>query len=518
MTIQAEALKTEGTGAGSGVAGSERYDDALPGARKRKLAEIISERIQQDIEAIGWPVGQVLGNEVQLMETYGVSRATLREAIRQLERHGVVTMRRGFGGGLVIQEPARMAAVQGIATYLELTDVSLDELFEARTVLELQAVDLASQRVSDEDILALRNDVRLLLETPMENIKQEVHFNNSIRRTIAVASHNVALALFLEALNRVTGALMPDYDRLAQHTEGRLKLREAKAQLVEAIISGNRLVAEQAVLTELAASKQSAKQNLEQFRREAKKKGAMDIGTAPQIADWDASQKLPHRLAVVIAREVAQRKLAEGTRIGSEPEFLARFGVSRAVFREAIRMLEGYGIVRMRRGFGGGLVVGYPDPAHTISLVIGYLKYTKLSPAHFYEVLFALEVAMAPLAAARAPQARIEALQARLAAMEGKSRGVMMQGLRDNFMALQCSIGNRAISLMGSIISDLSPGFEFELPPLNVCKGLIQCHSDLLAAVAARDEGLARRMVIRLLKAMDLWWGDKQRKLWIESL
>lgn len=513
-------MKTPGTGEPVG-GGLEPYGGeapGLPGGRKRKLAEIVSERIQQDIEAIGWPEGQILGNEVQLMETYGVSRATLREAIRQLERHGVATMRRGFGGGLVIREPARMAAVHGIATYLELTDVSLEELFEARTVLEVQVVELAIQRVSDEDILALRRDLRLLLATPMENIKQEVLLNNSIRRTIASASHNVALGLFLEALNRVTGALMPDFERLATHTEGRLKLRDAKAQLVEAVISGNRLLAEQAVLIELAASKSSAQQNLERFRHEAKKKGAMDIGSAPQIADWDASQKLPHRLAVVIAREVAQQKLAVGTRVGSEPEFLVRFGVSRAVFREAIRLLEGYGIVGMRRGFGGGLVVGHPDPAHTISLVTGYLKYTKVSLGQFYEVLVALEVAMAPLAAARAPMERIAALQAHLAALEGGSRSAMMQGLRKNFMALQSSIGNRAISLMGSIISDLTPVFEFDVPPLNVCRSLLASHGDLLAAVAARDEGLARRMVTRLLKAMDLWWGDRHRKRWLESL
>ena len=50
------------------------------------------------------------------MERYGIGRATLREAIRQLERHGVANMRRGSGGGLVISRPARDSAALALAT------------------------------------------------------------------------------------------------------------------------------------------------------------------------------------------------------------------------------------------------------------------------------------------------------------------------------------------------------------------------------------------------------------------
>jgi len=487
--------------------------------RKRKLAEVVAERIQADIAAIGWPVGKVLGKEPELLKKYGVSRATLREAIRQLERQGVATMRRGFSGGLVMQEPARMAVVQVLAAYLELTDVGLDELFEARSILEIQAVGLAIKRLSDADVVALRRDIRLLDETQAENLQQEVRLHLSIRRTIATATRNPALALFLESLNRVTGAFMPDYARLAKMRQGRLRMRATKRQLVEAIVSGNVFAAELAVQTELADSYQAAARNLKRFRRETGRKDGLATGAAPQFANWEANHKLSHRLAAVIARAVAQDRSPPGTRIGSEPEFIARFGVSRAVFREAARLLEGYGIIRMQRGFSGGIVVGSPDPSHAVSLVTGYLSYAKLSLPHFFEVLRTLELAVAPMAAVRAPLEKIGEIQAAVAELAGsKDRRKILAGIEANSVMLQKYAGNRAIELIGLVIHAYAPRDGLDLPPMKFCRALISYQQEILAAVAKRDEGLARRKVGQLLTAVDVWWGSKYRKNWLKRL
>ena len=103
---------------------SDQSDSLLVSTRPAKLAERVAEALKRDISAIGWPVGQVFGSEAQLMERYGIGLATLREAIRQLERHGVANMRRGSGsgsgsgsgGGLVISRPARDSAALALAT------------------------------------------------------------------------------------------------------------------------------------------------------------------------------------------------------------------------------------------------------------------------------------------------------------------------------------------------------------------------------------------------------------------
>jgi len=466
--------------------------------RRSKLSDVVAERIQEDIAALNWPMGHLLGNEAQLMETYNISRATLREAVRQLERHGVASMRRGFGGGLVVQDSARAAAVQAMATYLELADAHLDELFEARAILELQSVDLAIQRLSDEDIAILRTQLRTLQQAPHDDAAMELECAKAIRLTVTGASRNLALSLFMESIGRVTGGFMPDAERFAAMTEHRARGRETVCRVAEAVISGNPLEAEQAVLARVAFVKQAAVANLERYTRTSRRKSVLERGAAPQIADWDSSGKLPHRLAVAIAREVAHGNVEPGQRLGSEPEFLARYGVSRAIFREAIRLLESYEIVQMRRGHGGGLIIGSPNPAKTVSLVSGYLLQGRLSSAQFKEVLEGLELAVAPLAAQRADLTQIEALREATRTLAAGTRREMVEGVEAQSLALKSCIDNQAISLIGQIIHQVAPRYRSALPSLQSCRELLDQHVELLDTIAARDAAMARRVVLRM--------------------
>ena len=73
--------------------------------RYAKLARRAAEQIIADIIELGWPVGHILGSEAELLDRYAVSRAVLREAVRLMEHQHVARMRRGRGGGLVIDEP-----------------------------------------------------------------------------------------------------------------------------------------------------------------------------------------------------------------------------------------------------------------------------------------------------------------------------------------------------------------------------------------------------------------------------
>ena len=79
--------------------------DRLPAAAgagpapTRKLARRAADRIISEVVARGWPVGEVLGSEVELLERYGLSRAVFREAVRIVEHLQVARMRRGPGGG-----------------------------------------------------------------------------------------------------------------------------------------------------------------------------------------------------------------------------------------------------------------------------------------------------------------------------------------------------------------------------------------------------------------------------------
>ena len=69
-------------------------------------------------------------------------------------------------------------------------------------------------------------------------------------------------------------------------------------------------------------------------------------------------RKLGEQLAERVEEEIIASGWPVGKVLGSEAELIERYGVSRAVFREAMRIVDHHGVAEMRRGPGGGLVVG----------------------------------------------------------------------------------------------------------------------------------------------------------------
>ncbi len=115
-----------------------------PGAREgAKFADVVARQIRSDVVARGWPVGAVIGTEPELLERFGASRATLREALRIVEYLGIARMRQGPGGGLVVMAPDSSAITFAAVIYLAYSRVSVEEVLGARRVIEELAVDLA---------------------------------------------------------------------------------------------------------------------------------------------------------------------------------------------------------------------------------------------------------------------------------------------------------------------------------------------------------------------------------------
>jgi DNA-binding FadR family transcriptional regulator len=98
----------------------------------------------------------VLGSETDLLERYDVSRAVFREAVRLVEHQQVARTRRDPGGGLVITEPTVDAVIDAVVVCLHRVDAQLDEVFEARIVLEEIASELAPGRANERDLESLR--------------------------------------------------------------------------------------------------------------------------------------------------------------------------------------------------------------------------------------------------------------------------------------------------------------------------------------------------------------------------
>ncbi len=111
--------------------------------------------------------------------------------------------------------------------------------------------------------------------------------------------------------------------------------------------------------------------------------------------------KLAQRVSNRLERDILNERLPVGHRLGTVPELLERYGVSRAVLREAIRLVERHQIVESRRGVGGGLFVSQPPRGAMASVLSGYLESTGLDISELYEARRAIEEATASFAAER---------------------------------------------------------------------------------------------------------------------
>ncbi len=410
------------------VVGSKRATTSrTPAASESTLAASVARRILTDVVDLGWPVGEVLGSQSEMIERYGVSRAVFREAVRLVENQQVATMRRGPGGGLVVTEPTVDAIIDAAVLYLHRANTRLHEVFEARIVLEVIAAELASERLTTDDATGLRT-----LE------EAEVRDHRALHARLAAITRNPALDLFVEILNRV--AFLYFRGDRSSLGEGTLTAsREAHARIIEAVLDRDAAAASRRMRRHLEAES-AFLQNRKLTRQFLPRSAALGGGV---------SNKRAEDVARAILQDVVADDLPPGTLLGSQTELIERYGASRAVFREALRLLEHHQIAVMRRGPGGGLFVSAPSVRAVSDVVAVYLTRRDIAMADLVELRVRVELALVDLAVARADGAHAEAeLRDALDHERELSVAEFADGGHDLHAVIAAQAGNRALELV----------------------------------------------------------------------
>lgn len=230
------AARRRRPGGGKAPADPEQADSPNRSSRSAKLGEMVATRIEREIMKAGWPVGRVIGSESELLEKYQVSRAVFREAVRLLEHHGTAVMRRGPGGGLVVRRPDAHAVIRSVALYLDSKQISADQLFEARTAIELIAVQLAAERIDEEGVFRLRNV--LAAERAAVEASGEPGSTEDIHSVLAQLSKNPAIQLFTQTLNQLELELFRSVDESFM-PKYRTEFLNEHQDIAEAVIMGD---------------------------------------------------------------------------------------------------------------------------------------------------------------------------------------------------------------------------------------------------------------------------------------
>jgi DNA-binding FadR family transcriptional regulator len=124
--------------------------------RTPKLADVVARQIRAQITSRELLEGDPLPSESELMERFGVSRPTLREAMRILEAEQLVTFQRGAKRGAFITKPDLEVVTRQLGMVLGFSNATLADVYLARSILEPAAARRLAQRWTSEDLERLR--------------------------------------------------------------------------------------------------------------------------------------------------------------------------------------------------------------------------------------------------------------------------------------------------------------------------------------------------------------------------
>jgi DNA-binding FadR family transcriptional regulator len=207
--------------------------------RGEKVASIVARAIVRTIVDEELQAGATLEPEAVMLERFGVSRASLREALRILETQGLISIKPGPGGGPSVA-PVDSAAFARMSTlFFQVLRVRFREVVEARLIIEPVMASLAAARhdpeLEDELMAIVRKGDEAQDEAEWLAASDEFH------GMVLSMSGNPLLNLVGKALkdiytDRVAGLLFP--------TSERNHVRDVHAKIAKAIVKGDARVAE----------------------------------------------------------------------------------------------------------------------------------------------------------------------------------------------------------------------------------------------------------------------------------
>ena len=179
--------------------------------------------------------GDYLGAEGDLLGRLGVSRPTLRQAAKMVERDRLISVRRGTNGGFFAERPDARDAIQSLARFLRIRGASLVDVIQVTRPISEEAAVAAARLRTDDDVARLREFVATIdaRDTPRELIVAEVE----MARMLARMSGNPVVELVMEigysfGLDERGSDLYADADR-------RERTRAMQRSLCNAIIDGD---------------------------------------------------------------------------------------------------------------------------------------------------------------------------------------------------------------------------------------------------------------------------------------
>ncbi len=230
---------------------------------RRKVYELVANRLVDDIAARRLKPGDPIPAERQLAQTLAVGRSSIREALRMVESRGLIA---SAGNGTFVVADYGNPLNTSLALLMEMGDGDLRQLFEVRKVLEVEMAGLAAERRSDEDVERMRRAIWAMdegLASAERYIAGDLEFHQAI---VAATGNRIARSMMHAIRDVMRRALLSIYQipgsperSMEQHRQilaavvagrpedARARMREHLLRVEGEIESSERLVAREQV-------------------------------------------------------------------------------------------------------------------------------------------------------------------------------------------------------------------------------------------------------------------------------
>jgi len=206
--------------------------------RVRKSYEQVADQLRELIVSGRLAQGERLPTETLLSAEVGVSRATVREALRLLAAQGLIRTAKGAGGGSFVTMPTvdhiSDSLSSNIALLTDARDLTLEELIEARELLEVPAARFAARRRSAEDVQMLRDAIPAD-EPPLDTQSEFLH-NRDFHTTLIWCCGNTVLQI---AAQPVFSALQTSLSRSGLGREFHRSVHAHHVRIAEAVVAAD---------------------------------------------------------------------------------------------------------------------------------------------------------------------------------------------------------------------------------------------------------------------------------------
>jgi GntR family transcriptional repressor for pyruvate dehydrogenase complex len=172
-------------------------------SKSHKISDQIIDQFRDAILSGQLKPGERVASEKELIIQFGVSKATLREALRVLEAMGLIEIRKGTSGGAFVADVDMRTTLNSLVNFLRFEKVSINEITMFRYLIEPTVAGIAATRATDKDLFNLKKIIGRTVTRSENEVSKEIGFHRYLARMV----DNTPLNLIIDFVDNLLSTM-----------------------------------------------------------------------------------------------------------------------------------------------------------------------------------------------------------------------------------------------------------------------------------------------------------------------